>query len=806
MRFHAKGEKVAGYILKIVLEDTHPPVWRRIIIPEKITFADLHNMIQIIFGWENEHMHDFRIPSKNIWIDDSQSFWGGYHYMEDETPVESFLFNNKGIRYTYDFGDEWRHKIIYEKTDETYGERNAALLKFKGDNFLEDSGEIWEEELEDLDEDMLDEDELDEEVLDEEVLDEEVLDEEVLNEKEPDKEEWEGKNRSPFDPIHAAEKLKELKCPVYNPPQGFSEEITQEYARNRLQGLIDKTYRKIYQKMAAYTYFSCDSDASASQMANKIDEWVEFVKDWEEDTTQKQENTWEIIAPEYKNEKQCGKTNYELLQALSDEEAKNYCKYLQIPVPDTWTKAQLVKAVADTFAEHPEYLLYVFYNDEYAEFMKLMKLPRGERREKPAASDSLIKGVMLGLADVSVVYEKNKKTAKITFASDIKPLLGTLNAKERNMIYRKLNKFTINLKSLILFYGMVELEALYKIYCQLYGETMDSTEFNRYIYWHGTLNSLIITGTEKNGASYAASPDIDLDTVLQKTKQYAADLEYIVYPKNKLKKMADSIIERSQWMDKLYTYLRFDLGLSENMARSMLEEIFCCIMNGAALPFVMKNLEDVSDLLGLKADLALKCELWKYISKLMLDLELPMLKGRSRNSYGEEKKISPWSVEMCEPVDEKKHLRSKNAGMQEFPAEIQELMQRACSFADPDAMKRLMLYQKKENIRSEEFLYLLADAHITGCEFEQAGNILHTLENGSKKAKKAVVLLCDRLERGKNIADGQWDPLDKLFDFIKPRQELSVHQEPFVRKEPKIGRNEPCPCGSGKKYKHCCGK
>jgi uncharacterized protein YecA (UPF0149 family) len=25
-----------------------------------------------------------------------------------------------------------------------------------------------------------------------------------------------------------------------------------------------------------------------------------------------------------------------------------------------------------------------------------------------------------------------------------------------------------------------------------------------------------------------------------------------------------------------------------------------------------------------------------------------------------------------------------------------------------------------------------------------------------------------------------------------------------VRIEPKINRNEPCPCGSGKKYKHCC--
>ena len=29
---------------------------------------------------------------------------------------------------------------------------------------------------------------------------------------------------------------------------------------------------------------------------------------------------------------------------------------------------------------------------------------------------------------------------------------------------------------------------------------------------------------------------------------------------------------------------------------------------------------------------------------------------------------------------------------------------------------------------------------------------------------------------------------------------------PIVREEPKIGRNEPCPCGSGKKYKKCCGK
>ena len=32
-----------------------------------------------------------------------------------------------------------------------------------------------------------------------------------------------------------------------------------------------------------------------------------------------------------------------------------------------------------------------------------------------------------------------------------------------------------------------------------------------------------------------------------------------------------------------------------------------------------------------------------------------------------------------------------------------------------------------------------------------------------------------------------------------------TRNEPIVN-EPKIGRNDPCPCGSGKKYKNCCGK
>ena len=36
--------------------------------------------------------------------------------------------------------------------------------------------------------------------------------------------------------------------------------------------------------------------------------------------------------------------------------------------------------------------------------------------------------------------------------------------------------------------------------------------------------------------------------------------------------------------------------------------------------------------------------------------------------------------------------------------------------------------------------------------------------------------------------------------------EMKLDLAPVRRELPKVGRNEPCPCGSGKKYKNCCGR
>ncbi|MDZ7820465.1 MAG: SEC-C metal-binding domain-containing protein [Candidatus Marinimicrobia bacterium] len=40
----------------------------------------------------------------------------------------------------------------------------------------------------------------------------------------------------------------------------------------------------------------------------------------------------------------------------------------------------------------------------------------------------------------------------------------------------------------------------------------------------------------------------------------------------------------------------------------------------------------------------------------------------------------------------------------------------------------------------------------------------------------------------------------------QPKTSSAGKNEPVRRSQPKVGRNDPCPCGSGKKYKNCCGR
>jgi hypothetical protein len=46
-------------------------------------------------------------------------------------------------------------------------------------------------------------------------------------------------------------------------------------------------------------------------------------------------------------------------------------------------------------------------------------------------------------------------------------------------------------------------------------------------------------------------------------------------------------------------------------------------------------------------------------------------------------------------------------------------------------------------------------------------------------------------------------PSIRRVDYVA---EAKAPKQPMLREEPKIGRNDPCPCRSGRKFKKCCGK
>ena len=128
-----------GYQLKITIQGIKPPIWRRVIVPEHITFCDLDDIIEKLFGWTHSHLYEFHIMNWGMRIT-------GAPIMEDEYNadecIDSWMEEGSRIMYTYDFGDNWEHLIQIEKFVE-YEYRYPTVLKSKGTNLIEDCGGVW---------------------------------------------------------------------------------------------------------------------------------------------------------------------------------------------------------------------------------------------------------------------------------------------------------------------------------------------------------------------------------------------------------------------------------------------------------------------------------------------------------------------------------------------------------------------------------------------------------------------------------------------------------------------------------------
>jgi hypothetical protein len=99
--------------LRITLADVaDPPVWRRVLIPSAYPLDRVHNVVQAAMGWQNAHLHAFRLGDETYAAPDPDDEMGSL----DETRFRlgDLVAGVDRIDYEYDFGDGWEHALVVE--------------------------------------------------------------------------------------------------------------------------------------------------------------------------------------------------------------------------------------------------------------------------------------------------------------------------------------------------------------------------------------------------------------------------------------------------------------------------------------------------------------------------------------------------------------------------------------------------------------------------------------------------------------------------------------------------------------------
>jgi hypothetical protein len=103
--------------LKLLLRDVHAAVWRCVTLADSLSIADLHKVIQLLMGWDDDHLHRFRIHGRDFGI----AYVGGPGFDEDAAavPLTRFWFRPiERFLYEYDFTAGWQVEMRVEEVAE----------------------------------------------------------------------------------------------------------------------------------------------------------------------------------------------------------------------------------------------------------------------------------------------------------------------------------------------------------------------------------------------------------------------------------------------------------------------------------------------------------------------------------------------------------------------------------------------------------------------------------------------------------------------------------------------------------------
>jgi hypothetical protein len=128
--------------LKVTLWRSSPSLWRTVRMPLAATLGDLHRAIQVLFGWDGDHLHAFTVVGlrySDPLFDLEETADEEAVRLRDAFPATA----RKPVRYEYDFGAGWVHEVTRTGSSRVAsGEAVPRCLSFSGDNPVE----YWNED------------------------------------------------------------------------------------------------------------------------------------------------------------------------------------------------------------------------------------------------------------------------------------------------------------------------------------------------------------------------------------------------------------------------------------------------------------------------------------------------------------------------------------------------------------------------------------------------------------------------------------------------------------------------------------
>jgi hypothetical protein len=101
-----------AFALRITLRDIEPAIWRTVIVPAEMSLGGLHEVLQIAFGWQDSHLHDFEVGEIRFGMVDVEDEL--FAVDEHAAPLGAVAREGSSLTYRYDFGDDWEHVVVVE--------------------------------------------------------------------------------------------------------------------------------------------------------------------------------------------------------------------------------------------------------------------------------------------------------------------------------------------------------------------------------------------------------------------------------------------------------------------------------------------------------------------------------------------------------------------------------------------------------------------------------------------------------------------------------------------------------------------